>query len=376
MMAVVLVTFSMIIVFSALNGFEGLVKSLYNSFYPEIIIQPAVGKVFEYNEDLKAKLANTEGVLFISETLEEKALIKNGDQQVIATIKGVDEIYTQVTQLKDRVVRGKYLLNDQYHNNYVILGAGLEYRLGVNVSDQLEQLKVYLPRRGRNSSILPSQAFVSRSLFPAGAFSIQSDFDMKYAIVPLAISRELLKYDDNIVSQLELKINSTKSLTAVQESIKVNLGTDYIVKNQFEQNETLYQVMRLESWAVYFILSLILILAVFNIAGFLIMLLLDKKKDIFILKSMGADRSMIQNIFIYEGLTISFLGCFIGLILSIVIISLQQHFGFIKIEGATFVVSTYPFEMKWIDFVVVGLTVLGISFIAAYLPTRRIAHLI
>lgn len=375
-MAVVLVTFSMIIVFSALNGFEGLVKSLYNSFYPEIIIQPAVGKVFEYNEDLKAKLANTEGVLFISETLEEKALIKNGDQQVIATIKGVDEIYTQVTQLKDRVVRGKYLLNDQYHNNYVILGAGLEYRLGVNVSDQLEQLKVYLPRRGRNSSILPSQAFVSRSLFPAGAFSIQSDFDMKYAIVPLAISRELLKYDDNIVSQLELKINSTKSLTAVQESIKVNLGTDYIVKNQFEQNETLYQVMRLESWAVYFILSLILILAVFNIAGFLIMLLLDKKKDIFILKSMGADRSMIQNIFIYEGLTISFLGCFIGLILSIVIISLQQHFGFIKIEGATFVVSTYPFEMKWIDFVVVGLTVLGISFIAAYLPTRRIAHLI
>ena len=239
-----------------------------------------------------------------------------------------------------------------------------------------QQLKVYLPRRGRNSSILPSQAFVSRSLFPAGAFSIQSDFDMKYAIVPLAISRELLKYDDNIVSQLELKINSTKSLTAVQESIKVNLGTDYIVKNQFEQNETLYQVMRLESWAVYFILSLILILAVFNIAGFLIMLLLDKKKDIFILKSMGADRSMIQNIFIYEGLTISFLGCFIGLILSIVIISLQQHFGFIKIEGATFVVSTYPFEMKWIDFVVVGLTVLGISFIAAYLPTRRIAHLI
>lgn len=374
MIAVVVVTMAMIIVFSALNGFEDLVKNLYNSFYPELIVKPANGKVFEYNSSLQDKTQYLAGIRYISETLEEKALLKHGEEQAIVTIKGVDTNYQKVSGLQDRIVRGQYLLEDQFHRNYVILGAGIEYRLGVNVQDQLSQLSVYMPRRGKSSSIMPDQAFVSRILFPSGVFSIQSDFDMNYAIIPLHLSRELLKYRSSMVSYLEIKIEEGADVFDLQEELKLMLGDDFIVENQLEQNATLYQVMRMESWAVYFILSLILVIAVFNIAGFLVMLVLDKKQDIFILKSMGADNSLIKNIFLYEGLTISFIGCLIGVVLSFILISLQQHFGFVKIPGATFVVSAYPFDMRLQDFIVVVVTVLGISFTAAYLPTRKLKY--
>jgi lipoprotein-releasing system permease protein len=261
----------------------------------------------------------------------------------------------------------------------MIMGAGVAYYLSASLHDQLNPVTVYLPRREGPIGMSLERAFNSRSLFPSGIFSIQQDFDSKYAIVPIEFARGLMEYE-NEVTALELGVYAGFKVDRVKQEIKKIVGDEYVVKNRFEQQVMLYKIMKSEKWAIFFILTFILIIAAFNVISSLTMLILDKKDDIAVLHSLGAHNKMIRQIFMLEGMMISIGGALFGLFFGGLIAWLQQQYGLISLGGGTgaFVINAYPVELQWGDFFVVFATVIAIGFVVAWYPVRQIAkkHLI
>ena len=360
----------LVLVLSVFNGFEDLVKSLYNTFNPELQITPKQGITFTVDSSKIILLKKVNGVKAVAEVLEANALLRYDSNQDIPTIKGVSDNYEQVSSVDSTIIRGRYLLHDA-HNNYAVLGAGVEQKLNINVEDPLAVINIYVPRRGLAvTSLDPSAAFNHRMILPGGTFAIQQDFDSKYILVPLAFAQDLTGYA-NSVTALELSVLPKASLNEVQDNVAKVMGDNFVVRNRLQQNQTLYKIMKTEKWAVYAILTLILIVAAFNILGSLSMLVIEKKKDISILKAMGADGQLVQRIFLLEGTLMAVIGCGIGFILAIIICLLQQRFGILKLTGDSFVVSAYPVALKLSDFVLVFFTVLVIGFMSAWFPAKR-----
>ena len=368
MLAVMVVTIAMLIIFSSLNGFEGLVKSLYSSFYPDISISVKEGKTFKIDELNTEDIKAIKGVMVLSSVLEEKALVTCQGKQAIAVVKGVDEKYVNVNRIKNKIIRGRYELYDEFNNPRMLVGAGLEARLDLNVTDPLISVQVHMPKRGRKRALIIKDAFRTGRLFPSGTFSIQQEFDAKYIIVPISFSRKLLKHDQNIISRLEIKLKDGADFSLIKEEISRLAGPKYIVETRYEQNSSLYQVMNMESWVVYCLLTLILLIAGFNILGSLVMLVLDKTKDIFILRSIGVTDRMIRWIFWSEGMMFSGVGVLGGMIIAALMIWCQQVFGIVQIPGDTFVVSAYPMDMEIEDFFLVFITVIFISILSSWYP--------
>lgn len=372
LVVIAVVTMALVVVLSVYNGFEGLIKSLYGAFYPDIQITALTGKVFTPEDEYLQEIENMEEVVFYSEVLEEKALLKYHDKQYIATIKGVDENYLNVTGVKDAIIRGEYKL-EYKDQNFAIAGAGIDIALGLYLNSLWDHISVYIPKRTGSISLMPDQAFIKQSINPSGVFSIQQDFDTKYLIVPLRFARKMLKYKEE-ASAIEIKLKPGVDIPLVQEKLRSILGKDFHIKNRYEQNMALYKLMKTERWATYLILSLILLIASFNIVGSLSMLVIEKKKDMAVLKSMGAEGSLIQKIFLIEGMIICTGGAVIGGSLGALICFVQQQFGIVRIAGSgTFVVDSYPVIMHFNDFLLVFVTVLIISLLASWYPARQAA---
>lgn len=369
-------TMALIIVLSVFNGFDRLVKGLFNSFDPDLKITSAEGKVFSPDSLPLQELARINGVLYISQVLEENALLKYNERQYIATIKGVDTFYTNVSGINKMMYDGDFLLQ---HGDipYAVVGQGIAYYLGIGVK-LIDPILIYVPRRLNISLNDPSRAFQRRAVFAAGIFRIEQDFDSKYIFVPINLARELLEYRTE-VSALEIKCSATVPIKNIQQEIKTLLGPGFEVKDRYQQQEFFYKVMKSEKWAIYFILTFILIIASFNIIGSITMLILDKKKDIAVLSGMGASPDTIHRIFLFEGLLIAFAGAIAGLFLGLLVCLGQIHFGWITLPGSgSFVIDTYPVYLKVTDFILVFFTVLLIGYLAAWYPVRFITrkHLI
>lgn len=366
-------TMALILVLSVFNGFEGLVVSLYHAFNPDVQITANAGKVFPVNERMLAEIAALQEVEHVASVLEENVILKYKDHEYIASIKGVDRAYEKVTGVGEKMVEGKFVLAEN-GSSYAVLGAGVAGSLLVDVENTLQTIQVYLPRRGKETmSLDPSQAFIKKNIQPAGVFSIQQEFDSKYMLVPLGFVRELLNYTTE-VSALELKLKSPADPEDVKMQLAKILGDGFSIKDRYEQNQFLYRVMRMEKWAVYAILSLILVIAAFNIIGSLSMLVLEKTKDIAILKTMGADNGMIRKIFLLEGLLTSLTGSLIGATVAVLLCVIQIQFKVIKLQGSgTFVIDAYPVEMQWLDFALVAITVIVIAVATSWLPAQRAA---
>lgn len=374
--AIAVGTGALIIILSVFNGFEGIVKSLYATFYPSVIVQPASGKTMQLTTAQLGKIRETPGVAYISQTIEDKAVLRNDKNQTIVTIKGVDDQYTKVTGVQDHIVRGKFDISNQSGYS-AVLGIGIESALEVDVESSLVPLTVYVPKRpGSMSSSafdigLPEQALNSDILFPVGTFAIQQDFDSKYVITNIAFMRRILDLAPGEMTSLEIASKDGYDDTRLKREIGKILGSSYKVLTRYEQNQTLYGVMQTEKWAVYIFLSFILVIAAFNMIGSLSMLVIEKRKDITILKAMGARNSRILKIFLSEGMIIVGLGSLIGFGLATLFCVVQQHFGLIKLGGNSFLIDAYPVNMKWQDFSLVGITVIIIGFIASWYPARR-----
>lgn len=365
-------TMALITVLSVFNGFDSLVKALYNSFDPEIRISISEGKTFNPSEYHFDKIRKHPAVAYYSEVLEENALLRYGDRQHIATVKGVDDQFGKVTGIDSMVVDGKYQLWDENRPRAVV-GIGVAYHLAIGLNF-LNPINIYVIKREGSINMNPEQAINRKYIFPSGMFSIEQEINSKYLLVPLSFARDLLQYNDE-VSAIELRLKDPAELETVQEEFRQILGKDFLVKNRNEQNELFYKIMKAEKWAIFFILTFILIIASFNIIGSLTMLILDKRGDIETLDSLGASARLIKRIFLFEGWMISISGAVAGLILGSLLSWLQQHYGFIKLSGSgSFIIDAYPVVYQFGDVIKVLLTVIGIGFLAAWLPVRYLAR--
>lgn len=370
-------TMALIVVLSVFNGFESLVVSLFNSFDPQIKVSPVRGKTFEADSYPWAEISALKGVQHQTAVIEEKALLRYGKAQFLATLKGVDSSYTEWTGLDTMLTAGSLILEFK-DQPFAIVGQGVAYYLGLNPDDYNSFIEAYAPRRTSSIGANPENAFNRSDIRASGIFSVQQDFDTKYVIVPLDFMKELFEYNNELTS-IELSLEPTADTEALQEKISHIAGTEFQVKNRLQQQETLYRIMHSEKWAIFLILSFILLIATFNVIGTLSMLVLDKKKDIAVLRSLGAGSRLIRAIFLTEGLLVSLSGALAGLLLGAMICVLQQQFGIVKInaEGGSFLINAYPVLMKFTDFLYVFLTVSCIGLIAAVIPVlslNRINH--
>jgi lipoprotein-releasing system permease protein len=362
-------TAALVLVLSVFNGFEDLLAGLFGHFNPEIKVVPIKGKTMQLDSLVKQRLRNINGVLFVAETLEEIAFFEYESSQDFGVLKGVDTYFSKVTGIDSTLREGKYVLSED-DRNCAVLGAGVRNKLSVNVDNFAVPLKVYMPVEQSSGAL--DKPFKTRILYPKGTFAIQQDFDNQYILTNLAFMRELLNVSDSTVSSLEFKCSQKSFVPEVKTAIRSILGPDYIIKDEYEQNEAFFKVMQLEKWMGFAITSLMLVLMAFNTLGALWMIVLDKQKDISILKSMGANDQMVRRIILYEGLLLTFLGMLIGMVLALVLYGLQKQFGLISIPQG-FLVESYPIAMRATDFLPVIATVMGIGLLASLAPARKAA---
>jgi lipoprotein-releasing system permease protein len=361
-------TMALIVVLSVFNGLEKLVTSIFNTFDPDLKITAVEGKTFVPDSSKLMLLENIDGVSCYSLTIEENALLKYGERQVIATIKGVDGNYARVSNIDSSLWEGEFILRSEKGRPFAIPGVGIANYLGIRVNF-VNPLFIWVPKRSAGTTLNPEEAFNHEYIFPSGIFQVEQTYDSKYIFLPIDFARELIE-NDNGVSSVEIKFSEKADARTVQKKVIKTFGKEFLVQNRFEQQEIFYKVMRSERLAIFFILTLILIIASFNIVGSLTMLIIEKERDVEILKSLGADNNLIRKIFIFEGWLISIIGAFAGLILGFIMCWLQQTYGFVKLQSDTLIMDSYPVVMKFIDFIIVPATVLMIGFWAAWYPVR------
>jgi len=361
-------TMALIIILSVFNGLETLVTSIFNTTDPDLKITPAESKTFIPDSSKLELLLNINGVSCYSLILEENVLLKYGEKQCIATIKGVDENYTRVTNIDSAMVDGEFSLKSESGREWAVPGIGIAQYLGININF-VNPLFIYILKPSASSSLDPEDALSRRYIFLSGIFQIEQQYDSKYIYLPLSFARELIERE-NAISSIEIKLTGNVDGKLVKkEAIKL-FGDEYIIQNRFEQQEIFYKVMRSERLAIFLILTLILIIASFNIIGSLTMLIIEKERDVEILKSLGANNDLIRKIFIFEGWLISIIGASAGLILGFIVCWLQQTFGLLKLQGDSLIMDSYPVVMKLKDFIIVPGTVLLIGYCAAWYPVR------
>jgi lipoprotein-releasing system permease protein len=367
-------TLSLIVVLSVFNGFEDLVKSLYSSFDPDFKITVKTGKTFENNRLSQSEIENLPGVISYTEVVEENALLKNKNEQFIVRMKGVSEQFLKDNPLRDMLYDGEMLLKDD-HLNYSIMGYLVAYNLGIKLFDPGNPVMIYVPRRTASRLASLDQSFNTGAVIPSAVFAVQQEIDSRYIIVPIDLARELMEYSDNQLTSVELRLEDGFDYGDLQPKIEELVGSDFEVKNRFQQQVLLYRIMKSEKWAIFFILTFIIIIAAFNVTGSLSMLILDKRKDIAILFSMGASARLIKRIFLSEGIMISFLGASLGLILGFILCYIQMTFGLIRLGDANaFIVPYYPVEMQLLDFIAVFVTVIIIGVLSSWYPVRQISR--
>lgn len=371
--AIMVGTTALILVLSVFNGFEGLVKSLYSSFYPDLKISPATGKNITLTAAQLQKLRSVKGVKNISLVVEEKALLTNGEAQANAVLKGVDQNYIYVAGVPDHIIRGEFNLGTPDAPR-LVLGAGVENAVGVQSDRSIEPLLLYTGKKGSVDMQNPLNSVSSGQVYASGTFIIQQEFDNKYVLTNLRFVQQMLGLSPETYSAAEMAILPNTDVEEVQQAIIKTLNTNYKVQTRYQQNSSLYSVMQSEKWVIYAILSLILVVAAFNMIGALTMLVLEKKMDITTLHALGGSRGFIQKIFLTEGLLLAGIGGGIGMLLALGIALAQIHFQLIPLQGGSFLISYFPVELHGADFLLVGITVMVIAFIASWIPARKAAR--
>lgn len=358
---------ALIIVLSAFNGINDLVEGLYSSFDSEIRIEAAKGKTFEDKEDLRNKLVTIDEVVSLNRSLEETVFLKYKESQAFATIKGVDTTFIAQSGLDSLMWGGTSELTVANNKPMIIVGFMVAEKLGLLIHNAFQPIFVYAAKNSKSKHFTPENAFYIEPITPAGIFAINQDIDSKYVVAPYSFVETLVN-KIGYVTAYELQLTPKANLDEVKQKVQLMLGSEYVVKTRYQQNELLYKTNNTEKWATFLILTFILLIATFNIIGSLTILILDKKRDIFVLRGMGATQQMIKRIFFTEGLLISITGGLIGLSLGIVFVWLQSVFGFIPVEGL--LIDHYPVVLQLQDVISIIAIVIVIGSLAAFLPSK------
>ncbi|MDR2813436.1 MAG: FtsX-like permease family protein [Prevotellaceae bacterium] len=359
--------FALVVALSVYNGLDSLITSLYSTLSPDLKITAVEGKVFDAQQPNFAAVKRVEGVAFYSEALEENAALKYSDRQHIATVRGVDAVFLQRSGVAGSIVDGEAVVR-KGDVDMAIVGKVIAGALNLRPSF-FDMLWIYFPKRGMSLQAISPEAALNREyLKPSGIFSIEMDADSKYVFAPLDVVQRLLGYERE-VSSVELYLHPRANPKSVKEKVQQILGSSLRVQTREEQNEVLFRMMQGEKWAIFFILTFVLLVASFNSIGSLTMLIIEKKKDVKILHSLGAQDSLVRRIFISEGVMISFLGCLTGVALGLAACYVQLRFKLIRLSG-NFVVDAYPVKVSPVDVALVLLTVMLIGYVAANIPVR------
>ena len=362
---------ALLVLFSVFNGFNTVIDQFYTAFYSDLRIRPAAGKTFELTAVQQTQLAGTAGIKAWSPVLEDRVLAAGEGAGTVVTVRGVAPDYFKVAQLRNYIQMGIDTVSGGPGQPTALVGIGVAGRLGISPENAFSYLNLHYPNPNASaSSVLtaPTDAFRSLRLRPDGIFAVESEFDDHYVVAPLALVQQLLGAGKR-VSSIEMSVDA-KDLASVTEKLKTVFGSSLKYENRQQQNATFYGIMAAEKWAVYLILLLVLLIASFNLVGALSMLILEKQKDIAILRAMGAERGTIRAIFLGESLLWSTLGGIIGIALGALLCLGQQRFEWIKLEGA-FLISAYPVALQWRDAGLVLLTAVGLGLAAGILPAWR-----
>ncbi len=375
MLGITVCTAAFILILSVFNGFEGLVTKLYDSFYPDIRIEATEGKVFVPDDSLQQYLAQHPDVREVAEVVEENGLLVYDGRQQPATIKGVNTAFVDVTGLDTSMAYGDTFLLEDDTYQYAVIGSGIDQALQVGqLKDPLHSLSVFMPRRGGGRSLIPLNEFERDEILVWGVFVIQDDFDNQYIFTPIDFVRNLLDYEEEVTA-LEVALQPNRPLARTTQEIARALGPAYQVKSRYQQNALLYQVMNAERLVVYLILTFVLVIVAFNMIGSLSMIVIEKKRDISVLKAMGATTRQVRQIFLAEGVLQSVISLIIGFVLATALVLAQQYLGLIPIQSSgTFVVQYYPVALNPWDYLFVALIVLALGFAASWFPAVRAAR--
>ncbi len=371
-------TFAMIFVLSVFNGFNTVISDMIHQFSPDLNISIAKGKTININDFPFDKIKDIDGVDYVFPTITEDVLFKNSNKQQIGQVKGVPEDYNKINRIKGTILGDTTFIIRNDKVNFGIPGAGMAYYLGINVYQPYSSIQVFVPKRGNASSFSIENSFNSGTLMVTDVFSTQQDVDERLVLAPFSWLANLTEYED-LCTDVEVFINDNyqqktdnRQLKKIKKEIKNILGDNYKVYDQHEQQETLYKMMKAEKLAVYLILTFILIMATFNMIGALSMLITDKRKDITILKSMGADSNLIKKIFFNEGLLVSVVGGLLGLLLGVIAVLIQQYFGIIRLgNGGSYIIDAYPVALHLADVALVFFTITIIGSLASFFTANK-----
>lgn len=370
---IIVSTLALVCALSVFNGFTDVVAQSFSAFDPELQITTVQGKVFDPTQAEFEKVKSLSGISFVSEALEEKALVKFGENQQPATIKGVSADFERLANIDHLIIDGDFMLRDG-DIDYGVMGVGLAMNLDARPKF-ITPLKIYMPKRNEKVNMAnPTSAFTRSDVYLDGVFALnQAKYDDQMLIVSIDLVRQLLDYEKE-VSSLDIKVKDGMSVTSVQREIQQILGEKYLVKDRFQQQEDMFRMVSVEKWVTFFILAVILAIAVFNVVGSLSMLIIEKNEDIKILQSLGASNSLISRIFFYEGCLIVFVGAILGLLSGLAICLLQQEFGLLRL-GSTpgvYLIDAYPVSVQVLDVILVFITVSIIGISAVMYPINNL----
>ena len=377
---VAIATAAMICILSVFNGFQDMVAQLFTDFDPQIKVTPAEGKYMAADEKELMLLKRDPGIKVYTETIEDNALLMLGKHQTMVTIKGVDDNFQQLTNIKD-ILHGSGAF--QLHIDvidYGIPGKGVLSRLGLPDAEFDVPMQIYAPMKGeRIDMVTPEESFNQEELYSAKlAFQVkQGKYDANYVITSLSFARKLFERQGYITA-VELRVNPGTDINQMKASIKRKLGDKYVVKDRYEQQEDTFKIMKIEKLISYIFLTFILMIACFNVVGSLSMLIIDKRDDIHTLHNLGATDKQISNIFMLEGRLISVLGAIIGIVIGLALTWLQGTYGLIRFgseNSENFIINAYPVSVHFWDVVLVFLTVVAVGFIAVWYPVKRLSRI-
>ena len=361
-----------VLVLSVFNGFEDLVKSLYASFYSDVKILPTTGKTFVLTDAQIKTIQGLQDVALLSLIVEEKALLKNEATQKAIILKGVDENYINVNSITNKITTGTFNIGTAELPKLVV-GQGVQNAAGISLNDALPASVITLILPKKTTSTNADEAISTGNTYTTGVFGIQQEIDDKYALTNIYFLQHQIGLAPNEYSAVEIKLRPKTNIKSSKKALENLLGKNFVVQTRYEQNANLYNTMRLEKWAVYLVLTLIIIIASFNIISVLTMLVLEKQKDISILRSMGTSQWGIQKIFLAEGLLLGSIGATIGISLALLICFLQIKLELIKIQGGSFLIDYFPVKVLYTDVLLIIFTIIIISIVAAWFPSNKAA---
>lgn len=373
MIGVAFVTAALVIILSVFNGLEDLLESLNNSFDPEIKIEATQGKTFPVSDSLIHEIKSVAGVHYVTEVIEDYAYVRYRDANQIVTLKGVSDNFIEQKRIPESTLIEGELKLKEGNVNYAIVGHGVHYTLSIATGDNMFPLQVYYIKNVK-STLDPSQMYAKKNITPGAVFSIVQQFDENYVVVPLSFAEELFGYGNKRTS-IEIKTTAKANIFEVEKELQNVLGSSYNVLNHEEQHEDIYRLLKFEKLFTFLSLTLLLGTGSINIFFSLMMLALDKKKDISVLASMGASQQLIRNIFLMEGALIALVGTLVGLVLGGMFCFLQQHFGIISMGMENAVMQGYPVKMAAIDFVLTLIVVAIITFLVSIRPALQASRL-